>query len=69
MRFLLVWLGSSLILINNCIAQDSLRVKNETTIGFLLGQNNLNIGLQHYSGVFIKDLNMEAGIVLGYDKY
>ncbi|HET8830295.1 MAG TPA: hypothetical protein VFM79_13195 [Pelobium sp.] len=69
MRFLLVWLGSSLIIINNCIAQDSLKVKNETTVGFLLGQNNSDIGLQHYSGVFIKDYNIEAGIVLGYDKY
>lgn len=69
MKALFLWLGCSLILINNSVAQDSLKVKNETTVGFLMGANNLGTAFQHYSGVLIKDYNIEAGIVLGYDKY
>ena len=69
MRFLFLWLGCSLILINDCTAQDSLKIKNETTVGFLMGQNNLGTSFQHYSGVLIKDYNIEAGVVVGYDKY
>lgn len=69
MRFILVWLGYGLMLINNCSAQDSLKIKSETTIGFLMGANSLGTSLQHYSGVYISDYDIEAGVVLGYDKY
>lgn len=69
MKFLFVWLACSLILISECIAQDSAKVKNETTMGFLMGQNSLDASFHHYSGLLIKDYGIEAGVVLGYDKY
>ena len=69
MRFLFLWLGCSLILINDCTAQDSLQFKHETTAGFLMGPSTLGTSFQHYTGVFIKDYNIEAGIVLGLDRY
>lgn len=69
MKVLFLWLGCSLILTNNSVAQDSLKVKSETTVGLLAGQNSLGTNFQHYSGVLIKDYHIEAGVVLGYDKY
>jgi hypothetical protein len=70
MRFILLALVFSITTINLCSAQDSLRLKNETTVGILLNEGNkLGISFQHYTGVFLKDYNIETGLVLGLDNY
>ncbi len=69
MKVLFLWFGCSLILISDCTAQDSSKFKNETTIGFLMGKNSMGTGFQHYSGIYLKDYDIEAGVVVGFDKY
>lgn len=70
MRFILLGLVFSLTTINFCTAQDSLKFRNETTVGVLLNEGNkLGSSFQHYTGVFLKDYNIEAGLVLGLVNY
>ena len=69
MRSLTIGLILSLSFMFNCFAQDSLTFKNESTIGAFLNNNKLGGSFQHYTGVVLKDFNIEAGLVLGLDEY